>query len=410
MKKSRNPPVRYSAQRKPIEQPAAPKKNIEKSEIFQLKSLSYSEYLGDPRQWVLEEFFLGDINLLVGKNASGKSRLLSVINGLTKLLTGELPKVFESGNYKICLASEKTSYIYQCSLNNSKVVREVLSKNGEILLDRGENGIGKIRAEQIDLTIDFETPPDQLAAKSRRDTIQHPFFEDLHIWARHLRYYQFGTALGRDKILQFTDNLLTQEAKDIESNITDQVTQLYVRAFNEFRDEFDKAILKDLALLGYRCHDVGADSMVLPGISTPVLVMFVKERDVGAQVNQMVMSQGMFRALSLVVQLNYLIFRKTPRTILIDDIGEGLDFSRSKAFISLLIERANANNLQLLMTTNDRFVMNGVPLENWGIVERKGTRVSVINRQNSEKVFAEFGELGLNNFDFFASSFFSEES
>jgi hypothetical protein len=53
---------------------------------------------------------------------------------------------------------------------------------------------------------------------------------------------------------------------------------------------------------------------------------------------------------------------KTPATILIDDIGEGLDFDRSSRLIKLLIEIAEKNeNIRLIMSTNDRFVMNAVP-------------------------------------------------
>ena len=116
----------------------------------------------------------------------------------------------------------------------------------------------------------------------------------------------------------------------------------------------------------------------------------------------------MFRALSLVIHLNFCIFRHEPRTILIDDIGEGLDFSRSQSFISLLIERARNNNIQLIMTTNDRFVMNGVPLKNWGVISRSGGRVKLVNINNSKKVFEEFEYLELNNFDFFSSKFFED--
>ena len=43
-----------------------------------LKSLNYAQYEGQPKQWRLLHLELGNINLLVGKNASGKSRTLNV--------------------------------------------------------------------------------------------------------------------------------------------------------------------------------------------------------------------------------------------------------------------------------------------------------------------------------------------
>ena len=96
--------------------------------------------------------------------------------------------------------------------------------------------------------------------------------------------------------------------------------------------------------------------------------------------------------------------------MLIDDIGEGLDFSRAQSFISLLIERALANRIQLIMTTNDRFVMNGVPLKYWSVIRRTRSNVRLVNIRNSKKVFQEFEMLGLNNFDFFSTNFFEEET
>jgi hypothetical protein len=120
------------------------------------------------------------------------------------------------------------------------------------------------------------------------------------------------------------------------------------------------------------------------------------------------MSQGMFRALGIVILLNYSIFARIKGTVLIDDIGEGLDFDRSKRSISLLISRAEEAGLQLIMTTNDRFVMNGVDLDKWAIILRRGHKVKVFNKKNSEKIFDEFASVGLNNFDFFSTNFFEQ--
>ena len=49
---------------------------------MRLKSLRYSQFQNDPREWGFDELVLQDVNLIVGKNAVGKSKTLSVINGL----------------------------------------------------------------------------------------------------------------------------------------------------------------------------------------------------------------------------------------------------------------------------------------------------------------------------------------
>jgi hypothetical protein len=117
----------------------------------------------------------------------------------------------------------------------------------------------------------------------------------------------------------------------------------------------------------------------------------------------------MFRALSLVIQLNYSEMTSQGWCVLVDDIGEGLDFERSCALIDLLMAKAKASSLQLIMATNDRFVMNRVPLEYWSILQRHGSQCKVFNYSNARARFDEFRFTGLSNFDFFAVDFLGEE-
>lgn len=60
------------------------------------------------------------------------------------------------------------------------------------------------------------------------------------------------------------------------------------------------------------------------------------------------------------------------------------------------------------MATNDRFVMNNVPLEMWTVLQRKGSRCQVFNFNNSKEKFENFRFTGLNNFDFFATDYLTE--
>ena len=116
----------------------------------------------------------------------------------------------------------------------------------------------------------------------------------------------------------------------------------------------------------------------------------------------------MFRVLSLIIQVNYSLLAKQPSCILIDDIGEGLDFERASAMVKLLISKAQTGLVQLIMTTNDRFIMNGVPLEYWSVIERTPGLAKLHNIHNSKEIFDDFKFTGLNNFDFFATQFYIE--
>jgi hypothetical protein len=94
---------------------------------------------------------------------------------------------------------------------------------------------------------------------------------------------------------------------------------------------------------------------------------------------------------------------------LIDDIGEGLDNDRSNSLIELIIEKIKDSSVQVIMTTNDRFVMNKVPLEYWSVIQRIPKKSLFYNYQNSKSTFEEFKRTGLNNFDFLSYEYYIED-
>jgi hypothetical protein len=134
--------------------------------------------------------------------------------------------------------------------------------------------------------------------------------------------------------------------------------------------------------------------------------LFVKEADLQVPTGQFGMSDGMFRALALIIHAAFAELASLPSCIVVDDIGEGLDYERSTLLIQLLMERANRKAIQLIMTTNDRFAMNAVPLEAWCGLRRSATGVETVSERSHPEVFEQFRLTGLNNFDFFKTDFF----
>ena len=110
----------------------------------------------------------------------------------------------------------------------------------------------------------------------------------------------------------------------------------------------------------------------------------------------------------MIIQMNYSVMAKKPSCVLIDDIGEGLDFQRSCSLIKLLTQKAEKSAVQLVMATNDRFVMNTIPLEAWTVLRRTGPTIRVYNYANSKERFDQFKFTGMNNFDFYAFDFLDE--
>lgn len=373
---------------------------------MQLRSIDCHEFEGQPRDWHLHSTSFGQINLIAGKNAAGKTRILNVINNVAQSLSGTRRAPYKHVKFRIDFTDDPgIEHRYELEFKDSEIKRERYVVDNKILVDRKESGEGQIRAEEIGKWMSFQAPATELAAVNRRDKIQHPFFENLFDWARSVSHFSFATNQERTTLLAISAN---KEKKTSEVSQPENAGAILRKALEEHEREFKELLFEDLRKLDYHCEDVGLDvpdDLVAMGGSPP-LGIYLKEHDLGSRTSQLNMSDGMFRALSLLIRLNYAVLTKKRACILVDDVGEGLDFSRSKNLIPLLIDKAKNHGFQLIMTTNDVFVMNSVPLDYWSVVSRRGGNVTVINRQTSPKAFDEFKFVGLSNFEFFASEYF----
>ena len=174
-------------------------------------------------------------------------------------------------------------------------------------------------------------------------------------------------------------------------------------------DGFKMTVMADMQKLSYPVTNLEirkTASFPMAGILPGEFVgISVKEEDLKCQTDQTSMSQGMFRTLSLIIQTTYYAMAKKGGCILIDDIGEGLDFERSCTLVDLIRAKARESNFQLIMSTNNRFIMNRVPLEEWCVLQRTGSHVRARNYFNSRPAFERFKMTGLNNFDLLATDF-----
>ena len=366
---------------------------------MRLKSLSYREFHDSPQDWRLETLSFGPRMLIVGKNSAGKSRSLSVTASLASHLIGAKPPNL-AGDYVATFDYSGRVYKYELRCEDLEVVHERIEIDGSEYLVRGRGGAGKILAEKVNLRdlMEFQVPPNTLAAVARRDAIQHSFIEPLFDWAKSLRYYQFGGML-QGSLAVFVP--LGQPVDDRDQNA---VVALFREGDKLFGPAFTESIKKDLSEIDYAVDSIEIATPVTirfpPGGPEPLSIT-VKERDLLGVTDQLGMSAGMFRVLALLVHVNFAQFKGSASSVLIDDIGEGLDFDRSCRLIDLLRDKAAKYNFQLVMTTNDKFVMNNVPLDEWTVLHRTRSVVHVRNYENSRAAFDDFEFTGLSNFSFF---------
>jgi len=368
-----------------------------------LKSFEYSEFENDEGFWAIKSFELEKINLFTAKNATGKTRTIKAIHLLSKSIMDNI--FIANAKYTVEFSVGSENYQYVFANDNKKVISEKLTKDDTILLQRDSTGKGKIFTSQLNENIDFQLPENKLAI-SRRDILQYPYLELIHLWAENLYYYSFGTSMKQEygKVIDEKHNILNGNS--------DNPVEIFFVGNLEFDNKFKESILSSMNSIGYDLSEVDVKRWIYSNthVCSDDYTLFASEKDNGITINQHSMSQGMFRALSIIIHLTFHAMMKIPTTILIDDIGEGLDFERSTKLINLLIELAEKNdNIQLIMSTNDRYVMNKVPFKYWQLINRKGGECNVYNYQTSKEIFDEFKYTGLNNFDFFATDFINSE-
>jgi hypothetical protein len=375
-----------------------------------LKKIEYSEFEGKPNVWMFGEVALEKVNLLVGQNATGKTRTITVISWLANMLAGLQPQLLISGNYIVEFSDSNDIYQYFLKIEQHKVLFEKLILNGDIKVERNADGTGELFAEAIGdgQMIKFKISSNQLIVFSKKDTVQHPYLEKLFEWANGVRLYAFGTPLGKGSGFAVGDiNQLQVNPRD-----TNGVAALFVKGVKDFGEGFRDDIIELMGQIGYGLKTVRVapnPNVGLVSTGLPLQMIYVIEKGRTAMIFQPEMSQGMFRALSLLIQVRYNIRKKSSTTVLVDDIGEGLDFERSSGIIKVIVDTAENNDIQFVMSTNDRFVMNGVHLKYWQVIKRKGGGCIIYNQNNSKDIFDEFEFTGLSNFSFLSTDFISQE-
>ena len=371
-----------------------------------LRKFSFRENAGQKIEWLIDNVSLGETNLVVGKNSSGKTRTLNALSDLVNMIRGKGTSASGPVSYELLFRNSKEILKYELAYDQETIKMERLFVGEELVLERGEGGNGKIKYESTpgSIFLEFEIPHDQLACYAKRDRLQHPFIEIIYDWAISLRRFDFSGDLGKSHYaLKSAFN-----AKEMDWSITTNSLVPLITVAEEEYPEFRTLVLEDMRQIGYAMEDFGIIhfSERYSNASQDRYAVYTTETGLEKQVTQRDMSQGMFRAFSVMCQINFHILCGQKGLVIIDDIGEGLDFSRAKQLVQVLIERGEKSGFQLIMSTNDSFIMNAVDIENWAVIMREGNKISLYNYENSKEIFEEFKFTGLNNFDFLASEFY----
>jgi len=384
-----------------------------------LESLSFIKKPINGSGWEINNCNFNKVNLVAGQNASGKTRLLKAIDTLVNILLDNNKKVIAKFyfNWEIILKEKDNVYIYRLEIKDTTVVYEKLLINNEEYFSRDISGKGQIKYEsKKNLKLDFEIEKDKIAIESKRDKKQHPSLELIFNWINSVYMYNFGGTLGRNTFIAPKTNIDEDNISNEISKNDKAVVFKFEKGLEKYKQKFKDDIIKDFNSIGYSIVDIDTTRnnelfKKLEDSEFPIpSILHIKEKNIDDKIYQQEISQGMFRVLSLIIQIKYLEYELDEgTTILIDDIGEGLDFERANNLIKYLIKNIEQfkDKIQLIMTTNDRLVMNNVPLEHWIIVDKDNNgKINFYSEKTHPENFENFEDVGLNNFNFFSGEYY----
>lgn len=342
-----------------------------------LSKFSYKQASG----WRLEELSLNHQNLIVGLNSVGKSKTVSAIGHVASFIKGDIDA---AGDFSCTLVFENGNQLeYSFDVVGGQVLAEVLKKNGTSLIQR-EYFSAKMYEEMV------SPPESKLLIQVRRDTKLYPEIEEIIQWAEHTSLFVFS-------------NITTAPNSLSPYTISDE-PRLPVM-FSKISEGQKERLIGYMCDLGYKIN-----SIVEYERSSGAKSLHIFENGVKMPLRPYDLSNGMFRVFCVLLYMIYSSTLSEARCLVIDDMGEGLDYMRSTKLGKIMYDYCKKNHIQLIATSNDSFLMDAVDLQHWNILQRDGDRVYSINALNSPTLFEKFQRTGLSNFDILSSNFLVNNS
>ena len=327
--------------------------------------------------WQISGLSLNNQNLIVGMNAVGKSRTLAAIGNVVRFIKGDIE--FERSSFYCSMKLVNGHHLhYAIDVHEGMVNSELLEKDGDILINRDSGG-------SIMYGDSVNPPANKLIIQARRDTKKYIEIEEIIQWAEQTSIFIFSN-------ITTSPNSLSPYAISNEP--------LLPAMYRKMSEIQQRELLKYMGELGYAIDRIeeyekanGAEMLRIfeSGVKTPL--------------SPFDLSNGMFRVFCVLLYMIYCSTLSDARCLMIDDMGEGLDYMRSTQLGKIVFSYCKSNNIQLIATSNDSFLMDDVDLRYWNILKREGGKVYSLNWTSNPELFEEFARTGLSNFDILSSNF-----
>lgn len=111
-------------------------------------------------------------------------------------------------------------------------------------------------------------------------------------------------------------------------------------------------------------------------------------------------SSGFFRCFSLLTYLFYIIGQGKLSLLLVDNLCQGLDYQRSKKLGRLLFEICHKNDIQVIATTNDGYLIESMETDKLIVLKRDKQYICNLNIKDDPVMLEQHLFSGISNLNF----------
>jgi hypothetical protein len=370
------------------------------------KSLDHEEEFYDANSdsmhhWKLADLKFSKFTIIAGLNGTGKTRTCNVIRNTVKKIVEPMKTLFLGKTDLTFSISENESYKLMISIEEDDDRKRSIKK--EELYDVGGTGAlfnrdnllfnRRVIYDAVSKQhTNYSPPDDTLTFHVRRDKVSYPYIEEI---INQMRKFHFLDSEEPRSIAVggiYGGKLPVQ----LPIEILPSLTPLW---FGNIADDKKSEILNDINSLGFPIKNIFVKEIILGGQRIPML--YFEEEGVKGTYDFVQVSSGMKKIVFLIVFLHLI---EKGSCVLIDNVGDGLDYKRSINILPI-VEKI-AEDKQIIISTNNEILLNQTDIRNWNILFREGDIVKAFNYENSKEQLMNFANTGLSNYEYFQDKYF----
>jgi len=366
--------------------------------MLKIESVDYSERYfntlsGTTLHWKLEGLKLLDFTIIAGLNTSGKTRTCNVItNTITKIIHHQ--RKLQLGNATMTIRTADSRYRIKINIAEDVKKKRFIKQEvlDELQNNKRKNLFDRKRIRDVsdrEKPMKSYSPPDNsLTFHARRDKYAYPYLEDVIESLKEFHFLDFEEGKISFKVG------VDETALPIKI-VSSETSDVYTKIQRQKRIE----ILNDINSLGFPIKKVLITDMIIEGIKTPVLLF--KEMGVRGKYDLTQASSALIKVIFLITCMHLI---EKGSCVLIDNVGDGLDYKRSIEIVNLL--KKFKDDKQIILCTNNEILLNQTDIRNWNILHRQGYTVKAHSYDNSRERLDKFAKTGLSNYEYFQDEYY----